>query len=208
MIWIRILSTSVLLLVGGCASMTVEECLTADWRTVGYEDGFRGIGGEGIERHRRACAKAGVTPDFDVYQAGRQEGLRQFCRPAKGYALGRRGQHYGGVCPEDLEAAFLGGYDDGLEVHRFELDVFAIENDIARIDSLIHEAEDDVADREEVLDGEDVGQAERKELRSEIRDLVEYITELRRDRAILVNELVGREGTLRALLRQHAHYRS
>ena len=191
--------------------MTVDECLTADWRTVGYEDGYRGIGGGGIERHRRACAKAGVTPDFDAYQAGREQGVRQFCRPDKGYALGRRGGAYAGVCPEDLEPAFLAGYDDGREIYGLELEVLALHGNIARIDRRIDNAEDQVAAHERVLDGGDgdkVDGTERKTLRAEIRDLVETITHLQRDRTMLLRELGARQETLRALLAAYAHYRT
>ena len=32
----------VVVLVGGCAGMDKSQCLTADWRTVGFEDGSNG----------------------------------------------------------------------------------------------------------------------------------------------------------------------
>ena len=152
-----------------------------------------------------------MTPDFDAYQAGREQGVRQFCRPDKGYALGRRGGAYTGVCPEDLESAFLAGYDDGREIHGLEFEALALAGNIARIDRRIDKAEDQVAAHERLLDGGDgdkVDATERKTLRAEIRDLVETITNLQRDRTLLLRELGARQETLRALLAAHAHYRT
>ena len=187
--------------------MTPDECLNADWRTVGYEDGVRGIGGDGIQRHRRACAKVDVVPDFDAYQRGREEGLRQFCRPAKGYALGRSGRAYQGVCPDDLEPAFLDGYDDGLAIYRLEQDMFTVLREIRGIDAQIEDAEDDVADREDSLDEDELTSAERKELRAEVRELVAIITDLQRDREILVRELAAAEVALDIRLAEPSPYR-
>ena len=31
-----------LLLLGGCATMSEQECLVSDWRAIGYEDGVQG----------------------------------------------------------------------------------------------------------------------------------------------------------------------
>src|SRR6478609_9316856 len=94
------------LALGGCASMSREECLTVDWRTVGYEDGAAGYSGDRIGEHRKACAKHGVTPDLSAYQAGRSEGLQEFCRPQNGFRLGANGGSYGGQCPAELDPDF------------------------------------------------------------------------------------------------------
>ncbi len=105
--------TLVALLVTGCSSMSETECLAVDWRTIGYEDGVAGFPGNHIAKHRKACAKHGVRSDLTLYQAGRAEGLREYCQPANGYRLGVRGGSYGGVCPAELEDRFLPAYDAG-----------------------------------------------------------------------------------------------
>ena len=58
-----------LLLVGfaslsGCATMSGDECMTSDWSAIGYEDGANVHTTERLAKHRKACAKHGVTPDF------------------------------------------------------------------------------------------------------------------------------------------------
>ena len=47
--------------IAGCSTMSADECVTADWRTIGYEDGAAGREVSAISRHRKACAKHGVT---------------------------------------------------------------------------------------------------------------------------------------------------
>ena len=59
----------------GCNSMSEQECLATDWRTVGYEDGVNGFSGDRIGRYRNACSEHGVTPDLGEYQSGREQGL-------------------------------------------------------------------------------------------------------------------------------------
>src|SRR5687768_11835056 len=98
----RLICTSLALIVvmmTGCSSMSRNECLAVDWRTIGYEDGVAGHPGNHIAQHRKACAKHGVRADLSLYQTGREQGLQEYCQPANGYRLGIRGGSYGGVCP-------------------------------------------------------------------------------------------------------------
>ena len=101
------------LLLSGCSSMSQNECLTVDWRTVGYEDGVDGYQGDRIAQHRKACAKYGVSTDLALYQQGREQGLREYCRPANGYRVGLQGSSYTGVCPASLEPGFVAAFDSG-----------------------------------------------------------------------------------------------
>jgi hypothetical protein len=101
----------------GCASMSKDECLAVDWRTVGYEDGVEGYPGDHIAQHRKACAKYGVRADLALYQEGRNQGLREFCQPINGYNIGARGGAYGGVCPSQLEPTFLRAYNAGHDLY-------------------------------------------------------------------------------------------
>jgi len=104
-----------LAVLSGCAAMGKDECLNADWFTIGYEDGAHGYPASRIGSHREDCAKHGITPDFNSYEQGRMGGLREYCAPQKGYSLGTSGKQYTYVCPPDLESAFLRGYYQGLE---------------------------------------------------------------------------------------------
>jgi hypothetical protein len=115
--------TSALLLAcfaaSGCVSsqLSKSECLVADWRTVGYEDGAAGRGADRIGRHRKACADAGVQPDLVAYQAGREAGLAEYCRAANGYRVGLAGGSYAGICPVELAAEFESAYAEGHDTY-------------------------------------------------------------------------------------------
>jgi len=112
--------TLIALATSGCASMSKEECLAMDWRTIGYEDGVAGYSGDRIATHRKACAKYGVRSDLDLYQAGRAQGLREYCRPTNGYRLGSGGATYRGVCPANLEGDFLRAFEAGQQLYTLQ----------------------------------------------------------------------------------------
>jgi hypothetical protein len=107
----------VILALGGCASMSSEECTASDWSAIGYEDGSRGYTSDRFGSHRKACAKHGVTADFAAYQQGRTAGLVEFCQPSRGFNLGASGGHYSGFCNVDLEPEFLDGYRAGQQLY-------------------------------------------------------------------------------------------
>ena len=49
----------------GCSTgMGKDECLVADWRTIGYEDGLHGYTADRIGAHRVACAKHQIAPNL------------------------------------------------------------------------------------------------------------------------------------------------
>ena len=87
----------------GCASMNAEECAATDWTAIGYEDGSRGYTADRFSNHRNACAKHGITPDFQAYMNGRSQG--QHFGPGRGRrsapllqeVLGERIEHVGHV---------------------------------------------------------------------------------------------------------------
>jgi len=111
-------------LVSGCASgLSRDECNTADWRSIGYEDGVQGRKEARIGTHRKACARHGVVLNFEAYRRGWDEGVRRYCQPGNGYHQGRRGKSYSGVCPAQLETEFLQAYRQGRELYDLEADV-------------------------------------------------------------------------------------
>lgn len=111
------------ILLSGCATLDKDECINADWRSIGYEDGARGYAASHIGNHRKACAKHGIAPDFERYEQGRCEGLREYCTPRTGYRLGAGGKPYPYVCPKDLEPAFSEAYQKGKQVHSVQTSV-------------------------------------------------------------------------------------
>ena len=163
----------------GCAGMSEEECLASDWRTVGYEDGVYGKSGASIGQYRKACAKAGVTPDLTAYQAGREEGLQEFCRPQNGYNVGVRGGHYQGVCPANLEPEFLDAYEDGRTLYELRADVIRIEKRIVATENEIEQLEDDMAAATLTMVSDEVTREDRLLILADTRQMAERRGELK-----------------------------
>jgi len=100
-----------------CATLNKDECRTADWKLIGFEDGSKGYSASRIGDHRKACAEYGITPNLSLYNQGYAEGLHKFCTPANGYNLGRRGSAYHGICSGYDEEYFLSAYKQGKELY-------------------------------------------------------------------------------------------
>lgn len=115
----------------GCAGMSEQACLASDWQTVGFEDGAAGRPVSTIGAYRQQCVKHGVSPDLYLYRAGHDAGLETYCRPSRGFDIGRRGGTYQGVCPAALEGDFLAGYQSGRRLYDLEASVRAIDARIA-----------------------------------------------------------------------------
>lgn len=190
------------LILGGCATLTPEECQYADWRAIGYEDGVEGQELTIISRHRQACAKVGVTPDIDAYREGRAEGIRIFCEPGNGYRLGREGYSYTGVCPNDLEGEFLAAHAEGMVIFHLESDVQRVVSEIAGVDYAIDDAESRIAEAREILaENKDLTRERRQQLREDIEELSRDIGRFEAERDQLMIELGVREERLREHMR-------
>jgi hypothetical protein len=187
---------AVLGLVAGCSTMSADECVTADWRTIGYEDGAAGREASAISRHRKACAKHGVTANFDAYEEGRLEGLHEFCRPANGYQIGRKGAAYNGVCPVEMEDEFVAAYDDGYEHFRLEKDVQNTQRDLRRVDKDLKQAYEDLKHLEAELIADGIDSTERSRLLDETKTVTRFIGDLENERDDLIYELGVREERL------------
>lgn len=113
------------LTLGACASMSPQECRTADWQERGLRDGLEGQPRSQFSSHVEACAEAGVKPDRERYMSGYLQGLERFCTPRSGADFGERGRYYShGTCPTALEPDFEREYRRGRAVYdaRQELD--------------------------------------------------------------------------------------
>lgn len=193
------------LLAAGCASMSEDECLVSDWRTVGYEDGAAGRTADRVGVHRKACAKHGVAPDLTAYREGREEGLREFCQPARGFNLGTSGTAYAGVCPPDLEDEFVAAYDSGRELYRLrsrvrqaDAGIAAGEQELARIDQEMDRLEAQVLNDDAHFSERAQALVDAKELHERKGRLEEEIAQLKRDRVLHERELESYQTELAA----------
>jgi hypothetical protein len=167
-----------LTMLSGCATMSGDECVTSDWYAIGFEDGSRGYTSDQLGNHRKACAKHGVTPDFEAYQAGRNEGLVEFCQPARGFSLGSNGGQYRGVCSAHNEARFLDAYNSGYHLYNLRSKVNAANYRIGANQQEMEQTQALIREKEAALIARDTLTEERIVLIADLKDLAERVGQL------------------------------
>ncbi|MCW8858798.1 MAG: DUF2799 domain-containing protein, partial [Deltaproteobacteria bacterium] len=95
-------------------------------------------------RHRKACAKHGISPEIAPYMAGYNIGLAQFCVPERGLQLGLRGGRYYGICPDELENDFVIAYQKGYNIHQTEHRITKISGRIDYQRDYLNELHDEI----------------------------------------------------------------
>jgi hypothetical protein len=196
-------SLVVLGILSGCATMSGDDCLTSDWHAIGYEDGSRGYTSDRLGNRRKACAKHGVTPDFQAYQAGRNEGLVEFCQPSRGFNLGSGGGAYHGVCTAHNEARFLDAYNSGYHLYNLRSNVNSTTYRINANKTAQQETQELIRAKEAALIARDTPTEERVLLIADLKELSERtgqleaeMYELIEDRAMYEHQLQSYEAVL------------
>ena len=169
------------LAVQGCASMSKNECVTADWYAIGYESGIRGEREAQIAEHRKACAEHGVTPDLARFMAGRDAGLERFCEPRNGYRLGRAGTGYAGVCPQQLESGFMQAYGAGREIYDVQQNINRLGRRIDARQAELKRLNEDIADKQTELIRAGTTPPRRALLLSQMLELQEKVKSVEND---------------------------
>lgn len=154
-----------LLLLAGCATLNKDECLTGDWRDIGFKDGANGEVAARIEKHREACADHGVRPDERLYLAGRAEGLREYCQIDNAFQSGLKGRRYNGVCPLDIHSQFA----------RYNNAAYAVYETRKEIES----KHSSISSKQNRLENKKTSDRDRTHIRGEIRKLESDLDKLR-----------------------------
>lgn len=190
-----------MLALAGCATLDEHRCLNADWQAIGFEDGARGYPATRIGSHRKACAKYGVAPDVDRYEAGRLKGLEQWCQPRNGYDLGIRGQRYNGVCPGHLAPAFVAALNRGRAFYEYEKQVIKLEGELGKMQATLEAMDEDIRALEDQMASDGVSPRRRLKLLDEIRMLED-------DRSLQMDDIAELELTLSDMRTNLEHMRT
>ena len=155
----------------GCASMNANQCTTASWEAVGYQDGSRGQDMSRFNRHSKACAKHGISANFNEYKAGHQQGVRAYCTPELGFSLGKRNRGIPGICPEEVIHRVRLGYDAGHDIYLEKRELYqqmdAAKAELKLIDDQSDELNQELAEHERYLQLAEDGLRDPKVRRSE-----------------------------------------
>lgn len=177
---------------GGCGTMSESECINADWREVGRNDGLEGRPQTQLARHYDACVRYGITPDRDEYMSGREAGLTVYCTQDSGYWEGRNGAGYERVCPASSEPAFLAGYRAGQSVYYVLENIRSIRAEMASAKDRIGALEDEIRKLESPGGERDTEEKKPagsiEDRRREIRKIEDELDSLRALRALAVAE--------------------
>ncbi len=158
-----------MLALSGCATLNESECRSADWQTIGLEDGGKGLPLTTVGRHRKACADYGVKPNLEAYRRGHATGVASFCTPRNGFIQGKAGRSHYDVCPTDLRGGFLAAYEDGRELYDLERERDRVRRDLRTTEQNLEDAEERLARSEARVVAAGVSTEEREKLLAEIK---------------------------------------
>lgn len=187
----------VAVIASGCSSgLTREECQVVDWRGLGYEDGIQGRTQAAITGHRKACAKHGVAMDLAAYRQGWDEGVQRYCQPGNAYQRGRSGNAYAGVCPADLEPAFLQAYRNGRELYDLQEEVRRLSLAVDHHHQRLTELETAIVDTGVTLVSPDVSTERRVMLLDDLRRMEQERASIREEIPALEQQLARQQEQL------------
>lgn len=127
-------------ILSGCATLSKEECLAADWMVIGDADGAVGYAPqERFAGHTKACSKIGVVPDQTLWNQGYQKGLIRYCTPQNGLTVGEAGKSYANVCPLNSSIRFQQAYNLGKRAYDVRRDIDNRTSSISTRQSQINE---------------------------------------------------------------------
>jgi len=98
------------------------------------------------------------------FRAGYDKGIRYYCSESKGYELGYQGKAYRYVCPPELEPEFRAGYEKGRELYQYEAELASLHRQLKNIERKTRE-------KEKQLYAANLTDAQRSQIRAELRDL-------------------------------------
>lgn len=160
---LRNIAAAAIMTVGlsGCATISEKSCAYDSW----YDVGFRGAmenkdRADYLDDILRDCGKHGFEPDQGELARGFEEGTAQFCLPDNGFAWGRKGRSYNGIC---RASEFANAYSDGYRIYQVEQRRSTIVSRLSSIRSELESLEEQLDEAE--LSDEDRRKAERSHAR-------------------------------------------
>jgi len=175
-------------MLSGCAAMSEEECRYSDWTAVGYEDGADGRSSDRFGDYSRACADHSITPDFQAWQEGREQGLIEYCQPLRGFQVGESGGYYDGACNSNLEPGFLDAFRLGSELYSLRSNLSAIDSRVEANTEAVQRIDSDVAEIESIIILDETTPLQRTQLLADMREMSETKGELVLEAELLIEE--------------------
>lgn len=158
----------------GRAKACLEHGISADRQAYykGHDQGLQYYCTEqkGFELGQQGIAFNPVCPlQLEPYfRAGYNKGIQSFCTGPKGFDMGHQGRAYRNVCPPEYEPDFRIGYEKGRELYQYEAKVVALQKRLKNLERKISKKESELYEA-------NLNDAQRSEVRAELRNLdMEY----------------------------------
>jgi hypothetical protein len=168
-------------LLGSCATMSAEECVAGDWSGRGFSDGAAGYAQSRLGEHAEACSKHGIAPDDAAYRSGWAQGVLRYCTLPNGFAQGRSGAAYNGVCPADLERDFVPAYQDGQVVYAAEQALSTARSSVDSLGGRLAELDDKIEAKQRELRADGLTDEQRDQIRGRIQEIRREREDTQRD---------------------------
>lgn len=194
-------------LLSSCASMDKSQCITADWRTIGFEDGSNGKAESSISTYRQDCAEHGVTPDLTRYRQGHREGSEQFCTRRNGFVVGKRGSVYQNSCAADIEPEFLAGYSDGKSLYDAQQAMSAASSALEKQQRLLTKLEKDISTKTALLVEDGLVKEQRLAILADIEALKAELVDAAYQLPLLEGDWAQADKQLQRIEQRFAHYK-
>ncbi|KXJ60829.1 MAG: hypothetical protein AXW14_03535 [Alteromonas sp. Nap_26] len=195
--------TLCMMVLSSCATLDKEECLTADWYTIGFEDGSKGYALNYLANHRKACAEHGVTPNFDQYNLGHNKGTDSFCVPDRALRMAADGHQFPLGCTTESYPQFANAFKQGEQVFMAKQAVYDIEQALHDIENAIEELKQQIEDNEAAIISDTTSRKERRQLLNDNKVLQEDVEALLIELVVLSERLNEKEYELRQLLEHY-----
>ena len=192
--------------ISACSTMNKSECLNADWKTIGFGDGSRGYKASRISQHSSACAEHGVRPDLSAYNAGRDQGLKQYCIPSTGYNKGASGYSYNGVCSGHNEGPFVEALNYGRTVYSAVKTLDKMKSDYANEEQYIYKLERKLKRKENQLISGKLSKLKAYKLLNETKQIAEELGKAKSNLGALDDE-ISKQAQHVAYLKGQRNYR-
>ncbi|WP_299732708.1 DUF2799 domain-containing protein [uncultured Endozoicomonas sp.] len=194
------------LFLSGCATLNKEECETANWNQIGFEDGVSGSSLTMVSSHRKACASHGIGVDLNAYKRGHAEGVLVFCTPRNGFEQGKSGYAYSGICPTEIERNFLKAYDSGKKIYSarslvstLESEKWSNEEDIKRLKKKINK-------KTGLMLSDQTRVEDRYRLNQEISDMQKQQGALEQRKLELISKITKANTNLKLTINKYSNY--
>jgi len=130
-------SFALAVLISGCATMSPEQCMVADWYRLGEQDALAGRTSDHLANRAGACQEAGYGVDTESWYAGFEAALPSFCTIDSGFQFGVNGSRYQNSCPVQFADEFIDGYQLGSEIYALQQSTLAAQRRMDQTRNLI-----------------------------------------------------------------------